>query len=111
MAYTERFFDPGRKSCEECQAVYKKGHLNPPCDECMPPLDPDNVAAFRVYAFVRGQYIVAGMGDVIDINFDAVESAMRRFNETDDDTFFKVGGVARHMIQIENERARAKHGI
>lgn len=47
-----------------------------PCDECMIELLPKNYKAFKTFAMTQNQMIVTGMGDIIDIDFLAVEKAM-----------------------------------
>ena len=45
----------------------------------MPLLLPDNATLFQVYNLVANQVIVAGMGEILDLNICAVEIAFSRF--------------------------------
>lgn len=57
-----------------------------------------------VYFQVRNQVLVAPMGQVIDINLQAVEIAVnRRRSEDPDKLFWSVVGLARHFIREANK--------
>lgn len=52
--------------------MYANRNQEPPCEECLPPLLPDNEDVYRVYSLSANQLILSGMGDPLDINIPAV---------------------------------------
>jgi len=74
-----RLEDPDRPPCEVCSEIHKGKGSVPPCDICFPPLLEDNKDLLRIYHLVANQVIVAGMGEVLDLNICAVEIAFDQF--------------------------------
>jgi len=74
-----RVEDPDRPPCGVCQEIHRNKGTEPPCFDCMPPLLRENTVLFEIYHLVANQVIVAGMGEVLDLNICAVEIALDRF--------------------------------
>ena len=86
--------------CDLCRRRKK----DPPCAACMPRLLPENEEALEVYQMVRGQWVTAGMGEVIDIDFKAVDIALDVLGVEDRrECFKKVVAVARHIIEVQRK--------
>ena len=64
-----------KPSCVSCRAIYAKKGEEPPCDECIPKLDPANGDALTVWAYVQDQWIMS-FGGVVAINLQAVIEVM-----------------------------------
>jgi len=75
-----RFEDPIRPSCEVCQEIYRKKGVDPPCEGCFPTLTEENQLLFQVYQQVSGQVVTVGMGEVLDLNINAVEIVFDYFD-------------------------------
>ena len=87
-----------------------KGEL-PDCENCIPPLIPDNEDAFQVYQQTHSQYILSGMGGPVDINHLPVWEYIDRYEIEDPLGCFEiVVAVSRHMINAMNEEAKAERG-
>lgn len=74
-----RFNDERGPKCEICKAIHagKEPPEEPPCEsKCqVVTLYPANDDVASVYMMCRGQVITVGMGQVIDINLQAVKVA------------------------------------
>lgn len=82
----------------------KKGNREPPCDICMPEIMPNNKKALELYSLVQTQLVVIGMGEVLDINFNAIEFIMNLYNVPNKkEVFEKIVKVSRYFIE-ENKR-------
>lgn len=80
----------------------------PPCSNCRVELLPENSDAANIYSVVKGQVIVAGMGQVIGLNQLAVWEAIDRFQVINKlDCFEKVVGTFNHILAKEKEEASA----
>jgi len=75
-------------------------------------LYPENITAFRVYTFCKGQLILAGMdASPVDISIPAVETAMKWFKIPAKDrgkVGLKVVSLARHGIEKMREEREAR---
>jgi hypothetical protein len=60
--------------------IHKNRGTEPPCWDCFPVLLEENKFLFQVYKLVAGQVIVAGMGEVLDLNICAVDVAFDAFD-------------------------------
>ena len=70
----------------------------------MPEPEPENREAFAVWEYCSGQVVTAGMGEVIDISFPAVEIACRVMGVRDwRETFVKVVEIARAFIAARKQ--------
>jgi hypothetical protein len=73
----------------------------------MPDMLPENEEAFKVWQLVNGQVVTAGMGEVIDISFPAVEIAMEALDVEDrKECFLKVVEISRTVIAAQNKKAK-----
>jgi hypothetical protein len=71
----------------------------------MPNILPENEEAFRVWQLVNGQVVTAGMGEVIDISFPAVEAAMEALDVEDrKECFLKVIEISRTVIAEQKRK-------
>jgi len=70
--------DNQASKCPVCQAIHhdKNPPQAPPCETCRVELDKDNEEVAMVYMMTRNQVITADMGQVIDINIQAVKTVM-----------------------------------
>lgn len=73
---------------------------------------PQNIMAFRVYSFCKGQLITSGMEGVpIDISIPAIETTMKWFRVPVKDrgrVGLKVTNLARHGISKMREEREAR---
>ena len=54
----------------------------PPCDDCRPVSLKNNEEAVAIYGIVCNQVKVAGMGDVIDLDYNAIKMIMDLYEVT-----------------------------
>lgn len=96
--------------------MYKRKGEDPPCDGCLPPLNPENEDPIRVYSVTRDQLIFAGMsGTPIGINHMAVWKVMDEMGIEGDgrmEVFEKVltlaqQDVERMRMKMEGQKAPA----
>jgi len=74
----------------------------PNCDECVPPIFPENKDILDVYLMVRNQHIM-GFGGPVDLDLKAVEFALKVLEIKDEDRKAVVKGVHglyHHMLEI-----------
>lgn len=69
-------FHKGKECGETCQNMYTLDGGSPPCSECYPNPLPANREAVRVYGLVSHQVRVAGMGEIIGLDYSAVFPVM-----------------------------------
>jgi len=64
--------------CDQCRQMYaeRKPPGIPPCDTCRVELKFENEEAANIYMLTRRQVVTAGMGQIIDINTQAVKIEM-----------------------------------
>lgn len=85
--------------------MYKRKEEEPPCDVCLPPLDPDNEDAAAVYFTVQSQVITVGMGDVIDLNISAVLDVIDLYGIADrKNCLNRVLTVFRKLLEEKREK-------
>jgi len=82
-------------TCERCKEIQKIANDIRDCSLCPKPdgLLPENINAYEIYLLVRTQFIVAGMGDVIGLNYSAVLETIKLYIDDDSerrDVFEKV---------------------
>ena len=61
----------------------RKPPETPPCESCRVELQVENEDAARIYQIVRGQMIIAGNGQVIDLNHLSVWAAIDAYGVRD----------------------------
>jgi hypothetical protein len=93
-----------KPSCEDCKASHKRKKKATPCSKCMPPLLPQNEDAAFIYFKVQTQVLVAGMGDIIDLNYLAVEYVMRLYKIEDEAaTLERVVAAYRRILKEKKD--------
>ena len=98
-----------KPSCDICQTIYDKKGEVPPCEKCIPETLPENKDTLQVYLLVRNQVILTGFGDIVDIDFKAINIVMNLFEiPNKKDVFKKVVTLARHFIEIDRKKAKEK---
>lgn len=66
----------------------------------MPEAFPENRDAVKIFLFCKDQYIFTPSGKIIDMNFQAIETAMMRLEiKNKNDCFKKVVALGRHFIK------------
>ena len=79
MDFAEFIFTPQRGSCDDCANHYQKIKKQLPpcalggCEFGKVDLWVSNHYAWELYQKVAGQVIVAGMGDILGIKFEAIQ--------------------------------------
>lgn len=98
-------------SCDDCEEFYKRRYKEPPCQECMPELLPENITAWMVYATVQNQYIMGSAGP-IDVNINSVKTVMDLHGVTNQqEVLERVLHVSRHMIKRMHDKQKSKPAI
>ena len=59
-----------------CAKIHGKRGEETPCDECTPPLLPENADAVVIWSIVQDQVILAPMGGPVAVNQLAIHEAM-----------------------------------
>ena len=86
--------------------IYKKKKVEPPCEECIPELFPENKDAFDVYIKCQNQTLQSN-GGVIDINFVAINVILDIFEiENKQSVFEKVVTAFHHFLSIDREKEK-----
>jgi hypothetical protein len=71
-------------SCEVCREGYKslssKKGKEPPCEKCKPELIKENEEALKIYVICQNQVLMSGFGDIVDLNYNALEFIMSLYN-------------------------------
>ena len=90
--------------CEVCRVLRKLEGREPDCDNCLPPLLPDNEDVVRVFNVVQGQVVTAGQGKVVDINHAAIHHAIRIYKVVDKkDCFERVTWLFHELLSEVGE--------
>lgn len=77
----------------------------PPCGECRKDPIEENTEAFEIWDYVRNQLIMTGMGDVLDIDFNAVAVAIDMLEVRDKrGCFRKVVQIARMVQDLQRKK-------
>jgi hypothetical protein len=61
---------------ESCLNAHRIGGTDAPCETCRKEPSQQNADAYQIFLLVQNQVIVAGMGDILDLSFPAVQFAM-----------------------------------
>ena len=61
--------------CDLCEKTWALSGKTPKCNECLPPLMPENSEALQVYTKVQNQHIM-GMNGPIDLDLKSVKIVM-----------------------------------
>jgi hypothetical protein len=94
--------------CDKCRALNEKKGKEPPCDDCVPPLMPENREAFQIYMLVKNQFIMS-MGGPVDVNHIAIWEAIDRYKVKDKVRCFeKVITACHHVIGLITEETKKK---
>jgi len=84
--------------------MYSRKKEDPPCDGCLPPLNPENEDAIRVYSLTRDQLIFAGMsGTPVGINQLAV---WRVIDELDIPASDRVSVFEKVLVLVQQDIKR-----
>lgn len=75
--------------CDECQLRYKFNKEPPPCEACKPEILEANEEAVFIYTIVGRQVITAGLGEVIAINYEAINFTMNLYEIENKQTCFE----------------------
>lgn len=82
-----------------CEKIHEQRGTPTPCEECLPPLFPENKDALRVFFVVQDQVIMAPMGGVVSLNHEAIHRAMGLYGVRDKRSCFeKVLRLAREFL-------------
>ena len=77
--------------------------MEPPCIECRPELDPENMEAMEVFITVQNQCIMPAMGEPVDLDFKAIAFVMDLYQVEDRlGTFEKVRKLFKHFKDMRN---------
>jgi hypothetical protein len=63
----------------------------------------ENTEASNVYMMVRGQVLMSGMGDVIDLNFQSVKTVMDLYQIKNQQSVFEKIYKVFHHFQAEKQ--------
>ncbi len=86
-----------------CAKIHGKRGEETPCDECTPPLLPENADAVTIWSIVQDQVILAPMGGPVAVNQLAIHEAMALYGVQDKrDCFKKVLLLSREFIGESN---------
>ena len=89
-----------KPDCNNCKEIWKNKNSSPPCMDCIPFLNENNEEIVSVYTMVANQVIVAGMGTVIDIDFNAINFIMNLYEVKNRKVCFeKVVMLFRHFLE------------
>lgn len=113
-------FTPNRASCTDCERYYQVvKKTTAPCipnEECpfgKPHLLMGNHLAWDIYNQCSSQVIVAGMGEVLGIKFEAIQFIFDIYEiknaETRRDIFEKITLIDTIRIKAKNGEIRAKN--
>ena len=86
----------------------KRWGREPECYKCIPEeLWEENIDAFEVYTTVKTQIITAGMGQPIDLDYNAIFKVMELYDVEDKiTTFEKVVTAGQMMIDRINSKKK-----
>jgi hypothetical protein len=88
-----------KPSCEPCREIYKEKGEDPPCRDCLPPLDEENEQAVEVFMAVKNQ-VIMGFDRIIDINLLAVAKVMDIYGVKDQkETMVKIVNCFRTLAK------------
>jgi len=80
-----------------------------PCDDCFPEILPDNKDAVFIYLKGGNQVIVAGMGDIIGLNYLAFREMMDAYKiQNQNDCWEKVQIIFREIRELAEERKESE---
>lgn len=63
-----------------CKNAFHVEGREAPCDTCRPAVNPHNQDAWRIFQIVQTQVVTAGMGDVIGVDFNALNFVMELYD-------------------------------
>ena len=66
----------------------------------------ENEEAGNIYMLVRGQVLMSGMGDVIDLNFVALKTVMDLYQVTDQQRVFEKVYKTFHYFQVGKQNGQ-----
>jgi hypothetical protein len=91
---------PACPACKQLGSYAKIGEAA--CDSCRVDLYEENRDAGTVYMLCRNQVITAGMGEVIDLNYQTVKTIMDLYGVKDQqDCLMKVINTFHHFLAKE----------
>lgn len=94
-----------KESCDECRLRYKFSKKPPPCEACKPEILESNEEAVFVYTLVERQVITAGMGQVIAVNYEAIDFTMNLYEiENRQDCFEKVIWIFNYILKETEDK-------
>lgn len=97
-----------KPDCEICEHFADKKNRPTECDKCLPELMPENADAWKIYATISGQLIMAQSGP-IDINHLAIHKAMELYEIGNKRVCFEqVTKLARHMLKRNWDKQKNK---
>ncbi len=64
---------------DTCRQTYKVEGREAPCAKCKREPLPGNVEAFMVYGMVQNQVVTAGVGEIVALDFRAIDFVMRLY--------------------------------
>ena len=71
-----------KHDCDQCRRANRRFGREPPCDECLPDLMPENATPFQIYGIVCNQVILSPNGP-IDLDIKALDVAMGWYDVKD----------------------------
>lgn len=88
-------------SCKKSFAVEGK---EAPCEKCRKVPLPENEEAFMVYNIVQTQIITAGMGEIVGLDFNAINFVMEMYEVRDRRRVFeKVLAIFSKIQEVNKE--------
>lgn len=94
--------------CPTCKVLYndRVPPEKPPCGQCRVDLLEENDQPGNIYMLTRGQVLMSGMGDIIDINIPAVKTVMDLYGVADQQRCFeKVYKTFHHFLKEQHENS------
>ena len=96
--YAKTKLDP----CAACVSIKKKKEQEIACDECLPPLLPENEEVAMLYFQVRGQVIISPAGEVVDLKKDVLLKLIDLYDIKDKQSVFERVVFLHAKVQMES---------
>jgi len=91
-----------KRDCDECREAHKAFDLGEPdCEECLPPLWPENVLPLEIYLKVQNQHIM-GFSGPVDLNLESLFRVLDLYEVNDKKQYFDL--IHRTYLHINKAR-------